>query len=127
MDEILAHREEIKYTKERLCCKDSDWSKRCAQAEEERDEAVAKMRAISERLKEVERNCKSQLESAENALREQEREANQRLLETQEAANQRIHQVEEEMRQILLESMSLRETVATTVKHLAGELGYQGD
>ncbi|KAL5102967.1 Leucine-rich repeat and coiled-coil domain-containing protein 1 [Taenia crassiceps] len=126
-DEILAHRGEVNYMKERLCCKDSNWSKRCAQAEMERDEAVSKMREISERMKEVERNCKSQLERAEKALSEQERKANQRLLETQEAANQRIFQVEEEMRQILLESMSLRERVETTVKRLAGELGYGSD
>lgn len=48
---------------------------------------------MSERVKDLERNCKSQLENAENALREQEREANHRLLCAHEAANQRIHQV----------------------------------
>nr|CDS23736.1 leucine rich repeat and coiled coil [Echinococcus granulosus] len=123
--EILAYQDEINYIKEKLCRKESDWSERCAQAEKERDEALARLRELSEEMKELARNCKSRLESAETALSEQAKEANQRLLETQEAANQRIYQLEEEMRQILLESMNMRGRVETTLKHLVGELGYQ--
>ncbi|CDS41655.1 leucine rich repeat and coiled coil [Echinococcus multilocularis] len=123
--EILAYQDEINYIKEKLCRKESDWLERCAQAENERDEALARLREMSEEMKELARNCKSQLESTETALSKQAKEANQRLLETQEAANQRIYQLEEEMRQILLESMNMRGRVETTLKHLVGELGYQ--
>ncbi|VDM22326.1 unnamed protein product [Hydatigera taeniaeformis] len=126
-DEILAHQEEINCIKEGFCCKEGDWLRRCSQAEKERDVAVGKMRKMAEEMKEVERSCQNRLESMEIALNEQEREANQRLLETQAAANQRIHELEQEMRQILLESMALRERVEATMKHLAGELSYQGD